>query len=154
MPKDVFTETDLVMPGLVSPANLKRGGRFRSAPITSDIYNICTRLDELSPRLGLHWVKDAIAFVVTETDARGEEAIVMKYRKLTPEIINDVRYWMGVPLTLRAAECERRADKIEADAKDDHFGELYENMGRDMWAELERTGFTQRGVSFPKRHKR
>ncbi len=161
--KDVMTETDLVMPGLVAPSNLKRGGRFKTAQITSDVYSICTRLQELSPRLTLHWVedsnpraKDSIAFVVVETftnaEGQPEDAVVWKARKLHPEIVETVRYFMNVPLSKRYAQMEAAAEKIDRDREEDHFAELYENMGRPMWAQLEHDGFIeQRGVSFPKR---
>jgi hypothetical protein len=160
--KDVFQETDLVMPGLVSPSNLKRGGRFKTAPITSDIYSVCERLKELSPRLSLHWVEDSnpkardqIAFVVTETylneNGQPEEAVVWKSRKLTPEIVERCRYYMNVPMEKRYAAMVAEAEKIDAEREENEFQELYENLGRPMWTQLEHDGFVEtRGVSYPK----
>jgi hypothetical protein len=160
--KDALTETDLVMPGLVAPSNLKRGGRFRSAQITSDIYNICTRLQELSPRLYLHWVedtlhkdydsKDQIAFVVTEITPDGTEAVVLKTRHLSPQIIEDVRYFMGVPLAQRAAEMIKKADKFEADAHESHMDRLYEEMGAPMLRQLYHDGFVDGAKPNPFHH--
>ncbi len=152
-----------MMPGLVAPANLKRGGRFKTAQITSDVYNVCGRLQELSPRLSLHWVedsnpkaKDQIAFVVTETytnaEGKTEEAVVWKCRRLHPEIVETVRYFMNVPLERRFAAMEKAAERIEEQRKEDEFDELYENLGRPMWTQLEHDGFVEtRGISVPKR---
>lgn len=154
--KDALRETDLVMPGLVSPANLKRGGRFRTAQITSDIYNICLRLQELSERLYLHWVEDTeteqIAFVVTEKTPDGMEAVVLKTRHLSPSIIEDVRYFMGVPLEKRAEKMIAAADKYETDARETEMDELYEKMGAPMLRQLYHDGFVDGAKPNPFHH--
>jgi hypothetical protein len=75
----------------------------------------------------------------------------MRVEALDGRLIEHLQFLLHVPFEQRFAEAERRADKIEADAKEKNLDELYERMGRPMWTELERCGFIDRNRSYAKR---
>lgn len=151
---EVLDAKELVLPG-VTPANLKLDGRYRSALVTSDMYNICNRLAELNPRLMIHELVDTFtgehAYCIMEQTPDGDK-LVFKTKELDARVLEEVRYLMSVPFEYRYAQSLKLIEKLEAEAHQKELDELYENLGRQMLSQFEHDGFIEtRGISYPKR---
>ena len=132
---------EIILPYL--PPNL-RSDRYRTQRITSDVFNVCERLQELNPRLFINVTQDhqthKTAFTIVEETPTGT-AVVFRCNALDARVVEHVRYLLHVPLNKRFAEAERIADKYEADAAKQEQERLVEEVALPMLRDLHETGF-------------
>jgi len=146
--------TDIMLP---RPDNVR--GRFGSY-VTSDVFHIAERLQELSPRLyvqahddPINWHGHTYNFTVCELVPPGLETFVARYETLDGRVVKDCERMLHVPFEQRFAEFEKLEAKWEEEEHQRKLDELYEQMGGQMWVDLERCGFIQRPVSYAKTNK-
>ena len=100
-----MSERQLLMP---LPANMKA----RVQTVTSDVYNICNRIREISPDLILvHHEGHERPWVVMEKCADGAERFVSRYKVADGRILDDLRYMLAVPYERRLAEAEKKVER-------------------------------------------
>lgn len=145
---------ELVVP--IHPDNLRH--QDNRVPMTSDVFNICERIKEIDPNLYIYALDPPVLlgdrvlnYSICEICRDGVERLVMRVNALDARIIEHLEYLLRVPFEQRFAEAERRADKIEADAREAELDKLYEEVGAPMLPLLERTGFMTRRSSYAKR---
>lgn len=141
---------------IAPPSNLSLSPEVRTALVESDLYDICERIKELSPDLKIIHLMDGEnqSFVIMETGKDGKEYYVMKASVLDARIIERLRYLLHVPFADRIKELEAANQAYEEARHEQELDSLYDRVGRPMWTELEKTGFIDRPVSYPKRPKR
>jgi hypothetical protein len=151
--------SDLYVPAGLNTSNLHLNPEHtRASVVTSDMYNICDRLREISPRLYLLELTQQTAegekfgYALMEHCIDGVDRLVFRVTRdgLDGRVLAKVRYAMGLDLHERIAYCDRERDAEEAHQREAAAEELYERMGGPMWTEMERTGFIQRPVSYAK----
>jgi hypothetical protein len=139
----------------ITPTNLVLPTELKNVPVEGDLYNICERIKEVSPSLRIVPLighPQGYRYIIMELCEDHVERGVCKVHELDERLITHLRKLMGMPLSERVAQIERDEMKFEADQKEQELEELYENMGRQMWIDLEKCGFIQnRPVSFPKK---
>ena len=141
---------------LARPDNIR--GRFGTY-VTSDVFHIAERLQELDKRLYVTALDEPIDFhghkynfTISEMCGDGVERLVMRTEHLDARVVQACERMLRVPLDKRLDELEKVEDKWAAEEKDRQLEELYERMGGDMWIQLERCGFIDRQQSFAKRN--
>lgn len=148
--------TGLVLPGQCRPSNLILPEGARVELVEADLYNICNRIrEELEhgERLFVILQEDhPKPWVVMEHADDGTDMMVLRAEELDGRIIADLRYMLSVPLSKRLDAIEAMEARHEEQRKSDELDELYENLGRPMWSQLEHDGFIEtRPRSYPKR---
>lgn len=138
-----------------------RPDNFRAPPgvmIESDVFGVCERMKELDKNLFLYALDPPVEFAgktyrfsVTEMCVDGVERLVQRFEELDARIDKKLAYMLHVPFEKRLAEAEQQEAKAEQQRKDDELTKLYEGVGRPMLTDLEKCGFIQRSVSYPKR---
>ncbi len=94
------------------PANLASRGYVR---VTSDVFNICERIKEISPNLRLNYTEGRDEpWVVTELSKDGEERFVSRHAEADARILERLQYMLHVPIMERL----RRNDAVEDRNKD------------------------------------
>lgn len=141
---------------IAPPDNLSLDPSVRASLVESDMYDICERIKEIDPNLKIVHLIDGEtqSFVIMETGKDGKEYYVMKAKELDARILEKLRYLLHVPFEERIRILEKGNKEFEAAEHERELDELYERVGRPMWTELERTGFIDRPVSYPKKPKR
>lgn len=144
--------TDLVL------ATTPRNMRYVRGHVEGDVFRICERLEEIDKSLFVYPLDPPVKagdrtchYSIVEECADGVPRLVFRATALDARILEHVQYLMNVPFEKRFAEAEARADKLEAEARENEKDELYETMGRPMLTDLERCGFIQRRTSYAKR---
>lgn len=140
----------------VTPDNLRMS---RKIPVSSDVFNICDRVKEVSPRLLIYGYDPPVQFngttyhyAIQEMCDDRVERFVCRVEVLDARIIEHLEYLLRVPFEHRYAEAEKLEDKANAEAKEHELDELYETMGAPMRRQLEHDGFTGvRNRSYAKR---
>lgn len=134
------------------PSNLHLPRDARAVPIDADLYDICSRVQELSPKLQVVLLEDDknYCWAVMEEATNGDLMLVKKFKELDGRVIQELQKMLHTPLQERIKILEAQAEKDRAAYLEEQSEELYETMGRPMWTELEKAGFIQRGVSYPK----
>jgi hypothetical protein len=126
---------------------------------TADVYNICERIREVSPRLYLLELEqesvegNKFGYAVMEQCSDGVDRVIFRVTKkgLDGRTITKLRRLMAVDLHTRIAICDRERDKFEAEQAEAAREQLWETVGGPMQIELERNGFIDgRGVSYRK----
>lgn len=143
----------LLLPGGARPSNLNLPDSMDAVPIESDLYNICERLKELSPRLHVVYIEGDLErpWTIMEECIDGVSRTVFCCSTLNAEVITRVERIMRIPLETRYAQAEKENELYEKAAAEEEFERLYENMGRPLWTELDKCGFIDsRPVSYPK----
>ncbi len=136
---------------LPRPDNLRT--RFGDM-VEADVFHICERIRELDPNLYVYVIEgpnDSIIYTIAEMCVDGVERLVFRTKSLDARVIERLQFLLHVPFEQRFAEAERIESEREAKRKEDEHAKLYEQVGRPMWTDLERCGFMQRSVSYPKR---
>jgi hypothetical protein len=143
--------SELMLP---RPDNVR--GRFGTY-VTSDVFHIAERLQELDRRLyvaaldePIHWHGQEYHFTVSEICGDGVERFVMRVKELDGRVIERCERMLRIPFEQRFAELEKAEAKWEAEDKQRQLDELYEQMGGDMLIQLDRCGFIDRPVSYAK----
>ena len=143
----------LTLPDGVRPSNLHLPAGATATFIDGDLYDICARMRELDPNLYavlLEHGGTGYSYAIMERCADGVERLIFKVRELDNRVIDKLREIMAIPLEHRYRELEKREYKLEEERRERELDELYERMGAPMWGLMERTGFSQRPVSYPK----
>lgn len=147
----------LVLPHTIKPHNLSLPADAKATPLDSDLYNICERIAEISPRLRVvlleHAATDTYAYAIMEDCDDGECRLVFKCKELDGRVIAKLQRMMSIPFAQRFAEAEAECFKFEQEEHEKSMEELYEKIGGPMWAELEKCGFIDRPVSYAKRNR-
>lgn len=127
---------------------------FGELVVEGDTHMVCDQLAKISPNLLVRRRKrldNSYEYIVSEICIDGKERWVMRRDYLDPRLVKDIEYILHVPYEHRYAEAEKLEAKIEADNHEYELDKLYDQFGRPMLTELERCGFIQRPVSYPKR---
>lgn len=144
----------VIIPGAAAPNNLQFQGVAHV--VDSDVYNICDRVKEISPRLHIVVADpprpDGKNFIVMEESKPGDWMCVARYEALDDRVIKHLQELRAVPLQDRLAKLEKEEAEWEKKSQEDAADELYERMGGPMWTQLEKDGFVDsRGVSYAKK---
>lgn len=142
---------DLHLP--FKPSNLEVPYGYSDVHVDGDLYNICERVKEISPDLFIIPLPEGSGpwrFSIGERCKDGVERLVFHTRELDGRVVDELRRIMAMPLNERLRKLEQEEHQFDADERERQLDELYETVGRPMWTELEKCGFIQRGVSYPK----
>lgn len=127
--------------------------------VTHDMFMICERIKEISPRLYLMELERTsregtkFGYAIMENCEDGVQRV---YRRVTKEqldgrLLEQLRYDMALTLQERIEKIDREIASWEADQAEDEREKLWEQIGGPMQIELERNGFIDgRGVSHRK----
>lgn len=126
--------------------------------IDSDVLDICGRLAELDKSLYIVVIqgRPGTDFFIMENCEDGVQRMIFRVGPdwdidaLDNRVINKCRMIMSLPLHLRVAAIQREIDKREAAKHEHDLEKLYDTVGRPMWTQLEKSGFIDRPVSYPK----
>lgn len=135
------------------PTNLHPPLGATAYEYSGDVYMVCDRIKEKwGDRLYVVVMDDGsnYNFTVMERCIDGEDRMVKKYKELTPAILQDIDFMLRIDLKQRIRILEKENEKWEKDWAEAAAERQYEEIGRPMWTELERAGFIQRPVSYPK----
>lgn len=141
----------------IVPANL-RTARPGIKLVESDMFDICERLYELDRNLYVYELDPPVPlgsklyrYAICEMCADRVERLVMRVEALDARVITELERMLRVPFEHRFAEAERQEAADECARKESELNELADKIGLPMLPDLERTGFIQRSVSYPKR---
>lgn len=145
----------LILPTTNLPLNLSLPPGTTATYVDADMFDICERVREISPSLLIvlleHSGTDTMAYAIMEQCADGAARLIFKVPQLDGRVLDKLRELMAVPFEERYRRVEEENHRFEQAEHENAMDQLYEDMGRPMWTELERCGFIQRGVSYPKR---
>lgn len=144
----------LILPDRMAPSNLHLRPTVKTRFVENDVFDICNRIKAIDPNLYVIELieGDKAKFAIMERCADGVERLIYRVDELDGRVVERLRYLAAVPLQERLAALEKDEHEFEAERKDNELEELYENLGRDMWQQLEHDGFSgPRGVSYAKR---
>jgi hypothetical protein len=135
------------------PTNLHLPPGTAAIPVSSDMFDICSRVAEIDPNLYivLTMQGSSHAYVIMEKCRDGVDRLVFRVNVLDQRVLNRLKYLMTHPLDERLKILEKEEYELKAEKAEREFEELYERVGRPMWTQLEHDGFIQRSVSYPKR---
>jgi hypothetical protein len=146
----------LALPDGFAPSNLHLKPSVKTRFVESDVFDICHRLAEISPRLYLVELTDTeqpdrAAWVVMEACADGVQRRVNKYQELDQRMLEDVQKMLRIPFEHRVAAAAAEIDAHNAKIETDAIDRLYETMGERFRYQLHRNGFIDgRPTSYPK----
>lgn len=134
------------------PSNLHVPMGTRVDYVDSDTFNICNRLREISRDLYLVVLQgdEQHMFSVVESCPDGWEREVKRYPQLDARILREMQMFEALPLQSRVDFIDKQHKRLDAERKENELEDLYERVGAPMWGDLERCGFIQRPVSYPK----
>ncbi len=145
--------SSIVVPGTAAPSNLHLSPDVQACVVESDMYDICERIKEISPRLYIIDLRDDKhnhKYAVMEDCKDGQQRLVARYAELDARILENLRYMAKVPLAERVRILEKENEDFERASREANFEELYERLGGPMYNQLEHDGFVQRPKSYPK----
>lgn len=135
------------------PENLRAPGRF-GVLVEDDVFDICKRLKEEIPdhEILVYLMPDEAykKWSIVEVLPGHREELIYRVDELDARVIRDCQRFIKIPLRDRLAEAEKEEDKFREEQTQQMRDALYEKVGGPMWIDLERCGFIQRPVSFPK----
>lgn len=136
------------------PTNLHLPPEAEAIPVDSDLYEICERIKEISRDLYILltiYPDGGQTYVIMEKCKDGVDRLCYRVKELDGRVLDKLRWMLHMPLDERLAKLEAEEYKIEEERIDQEHEELYERVGGPMWHDLEKCGFIQRPVSYPKR---
>ncbi len=141
-----------MLPAGLAPSNLRLSSRATARYIDGDLYGICSRMREIDPNLYAVELSDGSAhsYAIMESGRDGQEYLVFKVRELDGRVLHKLAELAAKPLHERLRIAEDMQHRLEEERKEAELDDLYERVGAPMWTELERCGFMQRPVSYPK----
>jgi hypothetical protein len=151
--------SDLLLPDGLRPTNLHLLPGTKVRYVSNDVFNIAGRLREISPRLYILELErnssegSMFGYSIMEQCHDGVDRLVFRVSKgqLTQRhVLDRIGYLMSKDLHTRIAILDAEREKWESESHEDEMEKLYDQMGGPMWTELEKTGFIQRPVSYPK----
>lgn len=124
--------------------------------VESDVFDICNRIKEIDPDLVIVANDEGHAhpFSIQHVDKRGQAYLVMNAEVLDARILTELQYLLSVPFEKRYAEAERRERESEVAAIEQQREALYEKIGHQFYAQLDRCGFIQRPDHYRKMNRR
>lgn len=135
------------MPDVILPRPDNVRGRFGTY-VTSDVYHIAERLQEVSDRLYIQEYDQPLKtlsgvknFVIVEVLPDGRETLVIRAETLDARLIEAVQRMRKIPFETRFAAMEKEEEKWAAEEKERQLDELYERMGGEMRHQLARCNF-------------
>lgn len=145
--------SSVILPEAHAPSNLRLKPGLQQRFVDSDLYDICTRIQEVHPSLYIVELSDGdrATWAVMENCEDGVQRLVFKTDALDARILDRVQRMLKVPFEQRFAEAEKEEARLKAEAHDLELETLYEKVGRPMWTDLERCGFIDRKMSYGKR---
>lgn len=150
--------SSLTLPTGAKPTNLQLPPGVNAQYIDSDVFDICGRLAEVDKSLYVLVItgRPGTDFFIMEDCGDGVQRMVFRVGAdheidaLDTRVVNKCKMLMSLPLMMRVAAIQREIDKREAARVENSLEELYENVGRPMWTSLDKCGFIDRPVSYPK----
>lgn len=135
-----------------APSNLEIPGWMKTKYVSGDLYNICLRIKEISPDLHVIPLEGdgPYHFAIAEDCPDGVTRLVFRCQELDDRALKHLQEIMFLDFTERVKAFDREQEIAEAKRKEAELEELYERVGAPMLPELERAGFIQRPVSYPK----
>lgn len=112
------------------PENLQARGFKR---VEGDLYNICERIKEISPRLVLRFQENhpTHPWVVFENCVDGVQRYVSRYIAPDARILDDLRYMLTVPFKDRADKVQKEVDAYN-EAREALDGEANARLAYEM----------------------
>lgn len=136
-----------------APSNLEIPPWMKAKYVSGDLFNICQRVRQISE--DLHVVPldgdGPYHFAIAEDCADGVTRLVFRCQELDNRTIEHLQKLMFLPFKERIAEFDKELERQDAQRKEDELETLWETVGAPMGPELEKAGFIQRPVSYPKR---
>jgi hypothetical protein len=142
----------LILPHRIAPSNLNLRPSVKVRYIEHDLYDICRRIQELSPNLFVIELEegDTAAFAIMEHCRDGVERLVYKVAELDGRVVERLRYLMNVTLLERMEIAAREEHQFEEDRKEEELERLYETLGGPMHTQMVHDGFSLGNKSYPK----
>ena len=136
--------SDIILPN--TTAGLR--GRF-GAFVTSDVFHIAERLQEVDKRLfieafdePIHWHGYTYNFAIVEyVPEKQDYELVMRVEHLDARVIDRVERMRKIPFAQRFAAAERAEAKWAEEDKQRRLDEQYEKMGAPFLRKLEECNF-------------
>lgn len=135
------------------PSNLHLPPEALHAQVEGDVYRICDRLKEVSPRLNVILAdhKGTWAYIIMERCEDGVERKIFMTHELSEATVVRARAAMATDLKTRLVVMEKEQREHEAAQRDEELERMYEKFGREMWHRFEKDGFIEnRPISYPK----
>lgn len=134
----------LSIPGTAGPNNLHYGTDVRASIVDGDLYDICTRLEEVDPSLFIVALEspDGKAFAIMEHCDDGWDRLIWRVPVLDQRVLRKAEYLKKVPFEKRFEEAEKVEERMKAEEDAKAFEDLYENLGAPMLRQLRHDGFT------------
>jgi len=133
----------LDIPGSAAPNNLHFGADVRATIVEGDLYDICTRLEEIDPTLFIVALEspDGKSFAIMEHCADGWDRLIWRVEELDARVIKKAQYLKGVPFEKRIEEAEKVEARMQAELDEEQFEEFYQRVGAPMRRQLQHDGF-------------
>lgn len=134
----------LEIPGSAAPNNLHFADDVRATLIEQDLYDICTRLNEIDPSLFIILLEDGNShrYTIMEHCSDGWDRLVWSVNDLDQRVLEKAAYLKKVPFEHRLEEAEKVEARMKAEAESEAFEEFYEKLGGPMRHQLRHDGFT------------
>lgn len=144
--------SDLMLPSGLAPSNLHLRPGVNARYVENDIFDIAKRVRAVDESLHIIELEEdgRVVYAIMEHGRDGIERLVFRVSELDGRVVERLRYLMAMPLHERLDKLEEEELRANASKHEDDMDELYERVGRPMWTELEKCGFIQRSVSYPK----
>lgn len=146
--------TSLLLPDSYRPTNLHLKSTVKARFIDGDVLDICERLAEIDPSLYIVELtesgKDGAIWAVMEHCIDGVDRLVAKVNDFDARVLTKIAYLMHVPFEHRLRAIEEENAAYEQTAHENYLEETYDRIGGEFWRDLERCGFIDRPVSYPK----
>jgi hypothetical protein len=141
----------LAVPDTARPNNLHYAPGVKATLVESDMFDICKRVQEISPRLFILLLHDDnnAKFAIMEKCQDGVDRLVMKRDVLDGRVVERLQFLMKVPLAARMDALEKEEARLQAHANEKASDELYERLGAPMLRQLRHDGFADDPVSRP-----
>lgn len=132
------------------PSNIRMPEGSRATHVSSDLYGISLRLQELDGDLFIALLEapdGSVGWAVCETDRQGVESLIFRVGpgceidELDGRIIEKLNYLRSVPLAERIAKLEAEIDRERASAHENKLEQMYDSFGGTLYDALFRCGF-------------
>lgn len=137
----------------VAPTNYRSD--WGSVQVSGDVYRICERVAEIDPNLIVRERPDwqtagGFRYIISEMSKDNVERWVLGIDDLDGRLIERLERMLYIPFEERYAAAEREEEQHKKAEVERELDELAETIGLPMQTQLERCGFVQRPVSYPK----
>lgn len=135
-------EHKLALPESAAPTNLVLRPSVKVRLVEHDMFDICERIKELSPRLFVLELEEGNShgYAVMERAADGVERLVKRFKELDGRVIEDLQYMLNVPFEKRFELAEAEEQKAKEDLEKQQ-AEKFMEMAPEVQFDLRRLGF-------------